>query len=162
VAQPQSLSSLKDFEPLVPETRLAAIEARIRREHPRLPENAVFLAYREPPQTIETERDGLVVPVHIAAIACFAIFIPHPKYPERPGYGYLPIGRMVYDQRDGDRMQPPVKAWRTLDWEHRHSSDLDSDPAFISFKLGPVKEALAWYESVKDLIVKKPEVASGT
>lgn len=160
MAQPQSLSSLQDFEPLIPETRLAAIEARIRRENPKLPDNAVFMAYRQPPQTIETEREGILAPTHIAAVACFSIFVPHPKYPERQGYGYLPTGRMFFEQKDADARREI--AWRTLEHDHRHSSELDSDPAYLAFSLGPVKEAVAWFDSVKDLIVKKAPATDGT
>lgn len=162
VATPQSLSSLQEgHEPLIPGTRLAAIERRIRQENPKLPDNAVFMAYRQPPQTIEIERDGILMPAHVAAVACFSIFVPHPKYPERPGYGYLPTGRMFFDQGDADARHEV--AWRTLERDHRHSSELDSDPAYLAFSLGPVKEAVAWYDSVKDLnVTKKAPVTNGT
>lgn len=141
-----SSPSPSDLEPLLSESRLAKVEQRIRSEFPKLPENAVFWAYLQPAQTIEYAG----APVDIAEIACFAVFIPHPKYPERPGFGYCPIGRMIYKARD-----PREKGWREVEHDNRHSNDIETDPAYLAFKLGPVQPAIDWYESVKDLIVTK-------
>lgn len=153
-----TLSSLREgFEPLISDSRLEAVEARVRRENPGIPENAVFLAYIEPQQEIEAEVKGIMRPVPIAARACFSIFVPHPKYPHRPGFGYLATGRMFYDQRDADRHDQ--RAWRTLEHDRRHSAELDSDPAYLAFSLGPVKEAVAWYQSAKDLNTTAGKVA---
>lgn len=143
---------------LIPESRLRRIEERIRQKHPELPENAVFLATYQPEQVIPYGEKQ--VPVPIAALAQFSIFVPHPKYPERPGYGYMPIGRMFYRQQDADLHK--VIAWQTLDNEYRHNGNVEADPAFQAFMLGPVKAALDWFANVKDLIVKKvPDGASG-
>lgn len=155
----RSLSN--DLEPLVPESRLAAIEARLRTEHPLLPDNAVFLTHLQPAQEIEADVNGILRPVPIAPIACFSIFVPHPKYPERKGYGYLATGRMFMYQRDANATR--VRAWQTLEQEHRHSTEIETDPAYIALKVGPMKEALSWYDSIKDLIVKprKAEILDG-
>ena len=134
-----------DFEPLISEARLAKIEQRLRREFPQLPENATFLTHLQPAQEIEYQG----APVQIAEIACFSIFVPHPKHPERPGFGYMPTGRMIYRARSSQE-----QGWRELEREHRHSSEIESDPAYLAFKLGPMQAAVQWYENVKDLIVK--------
>jgi hypothetical protein len=146
-----SLPSPNDLEPLISESRLAKIEQRLRKEFPQLPENAAFLAYLQPAQEIEYQG----APVQIGEIAMFSIFVPHPKHPERPGFGYMPVGRMIYKSR-----QSGEKGWRELEQDHRHSTDIESDPAYLAFKLGPIKLAVDWYESVKDLIVKKPSAGS--
>lgn len=137
-----------DLEPLIPEERLARIEHRLRQENPGLPENAEFVAYHQPSQWIEYGPEQ--IPTQIAELACFSIFVPHPKHPDRKGFGYLPTGRMFYKAPAHIK----EKDWVTLEWEHRHSSEIESDPAYLAFKFGPLKEALAWYDSVKDLIVK--------
>lgn len=142
-----SLPSPNDLEPLLSEARLAKIEQRLRQEFPKLPENATFLAHLQPAQMIDYQG----APVQIAEIACFSIFVPHPKHPERPGFGYLPTGRMIYKARNSSE-----QGWRELERDHRHSSEIETDPAYLAFKLGPMKLAVDWYESVKDLIVKKP------
>ena len=141
------MSSLapSDLEPLLSEARLAKIERQLRIEFPRLPENAVLWAYLQPAQMIEYQG----APVQIGEIACFSVFVPHPKHPERPGYGYCPIGRMIYKSR-----QAGEQGWRELERDNRHSSEIESDPAYLAFKLGPIKMAVDWYENVKDLIVK--------
>lgn len=140
-----SSPSPSDWEPLIPESRLAKIEQRLRKEFPRLPENAVFLANLQPAQEIDYQG----APVQIGEIACFSIFVPHPKHPERPGFGYCPQGRMIYKSR-----QSGEKGWRELEQEHRHSTDIETDPAYLAFKLGPMPLAVDWYENIKDLIVK--------
>lgn len=140
-----ALSGFDDLEPLISESRLERIEQRLRQEFPQLPENATFVTARQPAQMIEFQG----APVQIGDIACFAIFVPHPKHPERPGFGYFPIARMIFKSRHAGE-----KGWRELEQDNRHSTEIETDPAYLAFKLGPLKLAVDWYESVKDLIVK--------
>ena len=137
--------SPSDWEPLISESRLAKIEQRLRSEFPQLPENAVFLANLQPSEVIEYQGS----PVQIGEIACFSIFVPHPKHPERPGFGYCPQARMIYKARMSGE-----KGWRELERDYRHSSKIESDPAYLAFKLGPMQPAVDWFNNVKDLIVK--------
>ena len=107
-----------DYEPLLPDHRLARIEGRLRREFPGLSEEAQFVTFIQPP-TFTKSEGGVDMP--IPAVAVFAVV---EKNPRHPGY---------------DEITPVniwLSTWRSEDEANRHSSDVKADLAYRLYRLG--------------------------
>lgn len=120
------------FDILIPDSRIERIAHALRREF-RLPEEVQFAATLDPPTTIVTEAG---IEMETREIPTFTIAIPHPKHPTLT---HLIQGRA------------PLKSWRNDEWNYRHSSMLEDDPAYQAFRrLAP--QAAEWLKNARELI----------
>jgi len=109
---------VNDYEPLLPDARLARIEARIRREFPGLSEEAQFVTFIQPP-TFTKSEGGVDMP--IPAVAVFAVTEPNPRH---AGYAEItPVNIWL-------------STWRSEEEANRHSSEVKADLAYRLYRLG--------------------------
>ena len=105
--------SYRDYEPLLPDSRLDQIEARLRDEFPAL--TGTLTSYVQP-RFMRTLDDGVLVPV--MELAVFGVLSPDPRNPER---GLLQTAAL------------PLSDWKTLDRGYMRLIGRD-DPALVFFR----------------------------
>lgn len=127
-------------EALVPDRRLDRVAGLLRKEYPRLPEEAKFVTF-EQPSTYADMGDGLIRP--IAAVAVFAVEIPNPRHPELP--------RLFTKSTWMD-------TWRTWDRNARHDGQVVADPLYQIYKMPNdqgedlMVQAIKWFENLKAML----------
>jgi len=107
-----------DYEPLLPDHRLARIEGRLRREFPGLSEEAQFATFIQPP-TFTKSEGGVDMP--IPAVAVFAVIEPNPRHA-----GYTEV----------TPVNIWLSTWRSEEEANRHSSEVKADLAYRLYRLG--------------------------
>ena len=108
---------MNDYEPLLPDHRLARIEGRLRREFPGLSEEAQFVTFIQPP-TFSKSEGGIDVP--IPEVAVFAVVEGNPRH---PGYTEITPGNIW------------LSTWREEEKANRHSNDIHADLAYRLYRL---------------------------
>jgi hypothetical protein len=126
-------------EPLVTDQRLKRVANYIRKQVPNIPEGTEFVTFQQP-ATYAADDSGLLRPV--PDVAVFGLQAPNPRHPQAP--------RLF-------TRSTTLEAWRKWDREHRHSSEIASDPLYLCYMLPKDGHTLPglcveWYESLRSML----------